>query len=94
MNEYNIIASAATWNVSTSWNGPTGTDNVVRSNCVWAGGDGNIETDDGGLAAHDNLATDPLFVNRAARDYRLLAASLCLPVVGSDTAALLLESGD
>jgi hypothetical protein len=75
--ERNIIAYATEWNVYTNWNGATGTDNVVRYNCIWAGGEGNIETDDGGLRAHGNVIANPLFVNRAARDYRLRRASPC-----------------
>ncbi len=75
--EHNIIAYATAWNVSTNWNGATGTGNIVRFNCVWAGGDGNIETDDGGLRTQGNVIANPLFVNRAARDYRLRQASPC-----------------
>jgi Right handed beta helix region len=75
--ERNVIAYATEWNISTNWNGPTGTDNVVRYNCVWAGREGNIETNDGGVRAYGNIVANPRFVNRAARDYRLRAASRC-----------------
>jgi hypothetical protein len=73
----NVIAYATQWNFSTNWNGPTGTGNVFRYNCVWAGREGNIETDDGGLRAYGNVIANPLFVNRAARDYRLRRESPC-----------------
>jgi hypothetical protein len=75
--ERNIIAYATDWNVATNWNAATGTDNVVRHNCVWDGGEGNIETDDGGIRVYGNVIANPLFVNRAARDYRLGRASPC-----------------
>jgi hypothetical protein len=75
--ERNIITHATDWNVSTNWNGAIGTGNVVRYNCVWGGGEGNIETDDGGLRAYGNVVRNPVFVNRAARDYRLRRASPC-----------------
>jgi hypothetical protein len=76
----NVIAYATQWNFSTNWNGPTGTGNVFRHNCVWAGREGNIETDDGGVRAYGNRIANPRFVNRAARDYRLQAASRCRPL--------------
>jgi hypothetical protein len=75
--ERNVIAYAVTWNVYTNWNGEKGRDNVVRLNCLWAGAEGDIETDDGGFAAHDNMIVNPRFRNRARRDYRLLPGSPC-----------------
>jgi Right handed beta helix region len=73
----NVIAYATQWNFSTNWNGRVGSGNVFRHNCVWAGREGNIETDDGGVRAYGNRTANPRFVNRAARDYRLRAASRC-----------------
>ena len=87
--EHNIIAYSTEWNLYTNWNDDKGSDNVARRNCFWAGGAGNIETDDGGLTAHDNMIANPQLRSRAQRDYRLHPASKCLKVVGYDTAARL-----
>ena len=42
--EFNVIAYADTYNVTSDWEGSTGTGNIVRSNCVWQGKDGNINS--------------------------------------------------
>ena len=58
-----------------------GTGNVARRNCLWstrhAGNPGGLQT---GLAvpAVENIITDPGFVNRPAKDFRLLPGSLCI----------------
>ena len=60
----------------------TGTGNVARRNCLWSTrhGVGNP----GGLPpalawpAVENIFTDPGFVNRAAKDFRLLPGSPCI----------------
>jgi hypothetical protein len=88
--EQNLITNAtAEYNVQSWWGGPKGTGNVVRSNCVYNGEKGDIDTSDGGFTASGNKTADPQYVNRAARDYRMKAGSPCLAVVGYDTAAKL-----
>ena len=66
----NVIAdSTIRYNVSSSWQGPTGSGNVVRGNCVWADGeeyrgvpDGSgIENPMSGAVATDNVVADPGF---------------------------------
>ena len=74
--EHNVIAYAQTWNVISAWEGSVGHGNVARSNCLWAGGRGNLSSD-GGLVASRNRVADPRFVDRARRDYRLAAGSPC-----------------
>jgi hypothetical protein len=87
--ENNIIAYAQTYNIDTSWDGSLGSGNIARSNCLWAGRQGNINTAGGGFTSINNTTTDPLFLNKTNHDYRLQPTSPCLPIVGYDTAALL-----
>jgi hypothetical protein len=80
--EFNVIAYAATFNITSGWEGSTGTGNVVRSNCVWQGKDGNINSSNGGFTANSNIVAAPRFVNRARHDYRLKPGSRCRRVIG------------
>lgn len=82
--EYNVIAYAATWNVGSSWEGPRGTGNVARNNCLWAARKGNVDNEKGFVAV-DNTIAPPAFVNRTGHDYRLARGSGCLDVVKYDT---------
>lgn len=85
--ELNIIAYSQTSNIETYWESAVGTGNVARRNCVWAGRVANITGN--GLTASENLVADPLFVNRANRDYRLSLSSPCLSRIGIDPAVAL-----
>ena len=87
--EYNVIAYAQTFNIDSGWDGATGSNNVARHNCLWAGREGNINTEGGGFSRVDNKVANPLFVNKKKHDYRLKRRSPCRRVVGFDTAALL-----
>jgi hypothetical protein len=87
--EYNVIAYAQTFNIDFSWDGATGSNNIARRNCLWAGREGNINTERGGFSRIDNKVANPLFVNKTKHDYRLKPRSRCRRVVGFDTAALL-----
>jgi hypothetical protein len=87
--EYNVIAYAQTFNIDSGWDGATGSNNVARHNCLWAGREGNINTEGGGFSRVDNKVANPLFINKKKHDYRLKRRSPCRRVVGFDTAALL-----
>ena len=73
--EHNVISnSVLRWNIE-DWE-LSGAGNVARGNCVWTtrtdsttARAGSWSTRD--FTAADNLIADPLFVDRAAKDFRL-----------------------
>ena len=87
--EQNVISRAATSAITFYWEGPVGTGNVARNNCVWGSGDRDIAPSRGFRAA-GNVIAKPGFVNPGARDYRLRRPSRCLRSVGYDTLSKLL----
>jgi hypothetical protein len=87
--EHNVLAYAATHNLTVAWDGDVGSGNIARRNCLWQAQAGDIDVEDGGVQSVGNVVADPLFVNREQRDLRLGAASGCRSVVGYDTAAKL-----
>jgi hypothetical protein len=85
----NVISnSTVEYNIQSYWGGPVGTGNTADNNCLYNGNAGNIASPSG-FSASANTTADPLFVDRAAHDFRLRAGSSCLAVVGYDTAAKL-----
>jgi hypothetical protein len=82
--ENNVIAYADTYNITSDWEGSVGAGNIVRSNCVWQGKDGNINSSNGGFTASSNTVAPPRFVDRAHHDYRLKRGSRCRRVIGLD----------
>jgi hypothetical protein len=90
---HNVITnSTVDYNVQAFWAGPVGSGNVARDNCLYNGKAGNVAAQSG-FTASANTVADPQYVDRARRDYRLRAASPCLPIVGYDTAVRLVQSG-
>lgn len=89
--ERNVITnSRKDYNVSYYWKSAVGTGNVARANCLYNGYKGNMPSAPKGFTAQDNVAADPLYVDRAAKDFRLQAGSPCLALVGYDIAAKVL----
>jgi hypothetical protein len=78
---HNVIAFAATYGVTSEWEGPQGTGNVVRNNCFWHGGEGNIADLDG-FRTSANVVADPEFRDRDRGDYRMPSGNRCRRVLG------------
>jgi parallel beta helix pectate lyase-like protein len=89
--EHNVVSYSATYNIDATWEGPVGTGNIVRSNCLWDGTEGEIDTV--GLVSDANVVGDPLFVNRARHDLRLGASSVCRAVVAAPIRASVGKAG-
>lgn len=85
---YNIITNSPdAYNLNYWWGGPVGQNNRAENNCVFGGGKGNLQP---GLTNYvtvsGTVTADPMFVNRAAKDFRLKAGSPCAKM-GPQTAA-------
>lgn len=79
--ERNIIAYTKTTAILQR----TGSGHVAQYNCFFSNTGG--DTSGTALSLTGNVTADPLFINRAARDYRLSPTSGCLGVMQYDTAA-------
>ena len=84
--ENNVISnSLVTSNVESWWAAGVGVGNRADRNCLLNGRKGNVEPH-GGFTASDNIIADPLFTNRAAKDFTLRAGSPCagkVPTTGT-----------
>jgi hypothetical protein len=74
-----VVDSKLGYNAYSGGDGPDGSGNVFRNNCVHtASGGSGIETNPRSFTAHDNLIGSPEFVDPGAGDYRLEPDSSCL----------------
>ena len=75
----NIVSNAVVrYNVESWWpdGNPVGTGNAATDNCVWNGAQGNVAAQVG-FTASANKAVNPLYANRAAKDFQLQSGSPC-----------------
>jgi parallel beta-helix repeat protein len=79
-----ITDSNIRWNIQSHWQGPVGSGNVARGNCVWIASseytgsppDSGIEPAMDGARAFDNVVGDPGY-DTAAGDFRIADDSPC-----------------
>ncbi|MCB0875108.1 MAG: right-handed parallel beta-helix repeat-containing protein [Solirubrobacterales bacterium] len=86
-----ITGSTIRWNIQSNWQGPVGSGNIARGNCVWSergGYYGGRDPEGGGIQemsgarAFDNVVADPGYADANAGNYRVSASSPCLDVLG------------
>jgi len=64
-------------NLESWWGGPTGTGNIVSGNCFWNGRPRDIDDSGGGFIHIDDTIADPLYVDRANKEFTLRLVSPC-----------------
>jgi Right handed beta helix region len=82
---YNVISNSfGRKNVEEYWTGSPGRGNTVHDNCLFATNTntyynlaGGIETSPRGFTAYANRVANPMFVDRAAKNFALQAGSPC-----------------
>jgi hypothetical protein len=73
----NVISNSIGFNVYSAFPMTVGTGNNATMNCLWKGAKGDVAMPTKGFTAKDNVTADPMYVDRAAKDFRLAPTSAC-----------------
>jgi hypothetical protein len=74
-----IISNATVgYELYSSYPGPVGTGNSATQNCLWMGAKGVVATPMKGFSTKMNMTEDPLYVDRAAKNFGLMPGSPCV----------------
>jgi Right handed beta helix region len=74
---HNIFTNNNTYGIDAWWGGPVGRGNAASSNCFWRNGTRPFGERTGWTRGTGDVFADPLYVNRARKDFRLRAGSPC-----------------
>ena len=72
-----ISNSTVGYDVYSAYPGAVGTGNSATQNCLWMGAKGLVAMPTKGFSAKNNTAADPMFVDRAGKDFSLSPGSPC-----------------
>lgn len=75
---FNVISNSTVgFNVYSAFPAAVGTGNNANQNCLWMGKKGDVAMPLKGFSTKDNVIADPMYVDRAAKNFALAPGSAC-----------------